>query len=47
MKNKNLKKKLVITADTLSKLEKETIKGGSCYNTTSVIKIHSYCVPAT
>ena len=49
MKKKNLNKKLEISTEALSKLEKEKVKGGDlgCYNTTSAMRVHSYCVPAT
>ncbi|MFA8436890.1 MAG: hypothetical protein ACEPOZ_20470 [Marinifilaceae bacterium] len=51
MKRKGLNKKLSVNKTKLTDLDK--IKGGiyekqkSCYNTTSAMRVHSYCVPAS
>ncbi|MFA8436891.1 MAG: hypothetical protein ACEPOZ_20475 [Marinifilaceae bacterium] len=51
MKRKGLNKKLSVKKTNLTDLDK--IKGGaealkkSCYNTTSAMRVHSYCVPAS
>ncbi|MBI9053923.1 MAG: hypothetical protein JEY96_08915 [Bacteroidales bacterium] len=49
MKRKQLNKKLEISTEALTNLEQEQVKGAAagCYNTTSAMRVHSYCVPAT
>lgn len=54
MKRHNLKRKLEISAEVLTNLGQEQVMGGTnsasasgCYNTTSAMRVHGNCIPAT